>query len=477
MKQIGSQYYLMHKDIPVCLMDISDEGAISGVRKIEQNAAHFPLGGQMNNMKFHEWWKDRAIPKTRHGAKSALQKLGYSSTNSALVNNLALSLSDCYWIKPRGEDLTWKDTNLFANDFVDTFGEITLNQDSIIDIREKTKFNCATSQGELQKKWCIDENGKRYMVKGNYGNSYQQSINELFAAKLHEQQNFPQYTKYYPVRMNVDGDREGLGCMSYDFCSENIESISAWELLQTIKIRQNQSYYYPFKEVCLKLGMKEEEFQHFMDYQIMTDYLISNTDRHMNNISVMRNPDTLEILGFTPIYDSGNSMFYNVPYEELSAVRINEIKTHSFITKENKLLQYVKDRTCVDINKVDMDFSLYEMDIKERHIRIPKLQELYEKKCENILSFQRGRNLWENEQFRSFIKKPEEIKSFFSEPTEKDLEEFRHDEPEQDEFVMVDGVRSENIEDPAAGRDTSDQREDMDHDNDDRDEEDIGNLK
>ena len=49
MKQIGSQYYLMHKDIPVCLMDISDEGTISGVRKIEQNAAHFPLGGQLTN--------------------------------------------------------------------------------------------------------------------------------------------------------------------------------------------------------------------------------------------------------------------------------------------------------------------------------------------------------------------------------------------------------------------------------------------
>ena len=69
----------------------------------------------MNNMKFHEWWNDRAIPKTRHGAKSALQKLGYASTNSALVNNLALSLSDCYWIQPRGEGLTWKEINLFTN--------------------------------------------------------------------------------------------------------------------------------------------------------------------------------------------------------------------------------------------------------------------------------------------------------------------------------------------------------------------------
>ena len=181
MSKQAKEYYLMHKDIPVCLMEISDDGILGSVRRNESAAAHFPLGGQMNNMKFHEWWRDRAIPKTRHGAKNALQRLGYSSTNSALVNNLALSLSDCYWIQPRGEGLTWKDTNLFTNDFVDTFGEITINQDHMIDLRKETKFNCATSQGELQKKWCIDREGRRYMIKGNYGHSYQQSLNEIFA--------------------------------------------------------------------------------------------------------------------------------------------------------------------------------------------------------------------------------------------------------------------------------------------------------
>ena len=101
------EYFLMHKDIKVCLMEISDDGILGSVRYNEAAAEHVPLGGRMNNMKFHDWWRDRAIPKTRHGAKSALQRLGYSSTNSALVNNLALSLSDCYWIMPRGENLTW----------------------------------------------------------------------------------------------------------------------------------------------------------------------------------------------------------------------------------------------------------------------------------------------------------------------------------------------------------------------------------
>lgn len=63
----------------------------------------------------------------------------------------------------------------------------------------------------------------------------------------------------------------------------------------------------------------------------MTDYLLSNTDRHMNNISVVRNPDTLEILGMAPIYDSGNSMFYNISYDNLDKIHLDDIITHSFI--------------------------------------------------------------------------------------------------------------------------------------------------
>lgn len=392
----SKEYYLMHKDIPVALMEISEEGVLSKVRRNADTLDHFPLGGKMNDVKFHDWWRDRAIPKTRHGAKTALQRLGYSSTSSALVNNLALSLSDCYWIKPRNEDISWAEVNLFTNDFVDTFGELTINRDHVIDLRKETRFNCATSQGELQKKWCIAKDGRRYMIKGNYGDSYQQSLNELFATRLHEQQGFDHYTEYMLVKLQVDGDLEGLGCMSYDFCSEEVECISAWELLQTVKTRQNESYYYPLKEVCLEFGMTEQQFMDFMDYQIMTDFLISNTDRHMNNISVIRNPDTLKLLGFAPIYDSGNSMFYNHSYTDLMQVRIGEIKTHSFLEKEVRLLQYVSNRSAVDLDKAVMSFDIYRQDVPERLIRISRLQELYESKLSLLESFQNGIDIWKD---------------------------------------------------------------------------------
>lgn len=389
-----AEYYLMHKNIPVCLMNINNDGEISKVRRIDVNKDHFPLGGQMNDMKFYDWWRDRAIPKTRHGCQDALSKLGYNSTGSALVNNLALSLCDCYWIKPRETDLKWEDVNLFTNDFEDFFGEITLDNNFCIDLRNKTKFNFATSQGELSKKWCIDENGDRYLVKGNYGNSYQQSLNELFACSIHKDQDFNNYTRYKLVSLTTTNNQDALGCLSYDFCTQNIEMISAWELLQTVKIKKNESLYNPLKKVCLSLGMDKEYFENFIDYQIMTDYLITNTDRHMNNISILRNPDTLELIGFAPIYDSGNSMFYNVNYDNLRKVKIEDIKTHSFVEKEIRLLKYVVNRNAVDLTKINPDFSIFEKDIIENKIRIEEYKKIFNQKLTILKRFQNGENIW-----------------------------------------------------------------------------------
>ncbi|MBR0093315.1 MAG: hypothetical protein IJP92_16635 [Lachnospiraceae bacterium] len=386
----------MHKDISVCLMNIAYDGAISNVRPVPSATDHVPLGGQMNPMKFHEWWKDRAIPRTRHGAKPALQRLGYSSTGSALVDNLALSLNDCYWIRPREKDLRWAEVSLFSNDFTDTFGELTFNESHKIDLKNQTRFNSATSQGELQKKWCIHKDGRRFMVKGNHGASFQQSINEVFATSLHKQQGFSHYIPYVLTDITVEGGRKGLGCMSFNFCSENVESISAWEVLQTVKMRPSESYYHTFRKACLSLGISAEDFDTFMDYQIMTDYLLTNIDRHMNNIAVLRNPDTLQFIGLAPVYDSGNAMFYDLSLEEMQRVRFSEIKTHSFVEKECRLLKYVHDRNAVDLDRADMDFSIFYKDIGERHGRVPLLQSLYERKRETLAAFQKGKDIWKS---------------------------------------------------------------------------------
>ena len=66
------------------------------------------------------------------------------------------------------------------------FGELTFDTTrSISNDLRNTKFLHATSQGELQKKWCIDNSGRRFLIKGNSERGYQQSLNEVFASLLH----------------------------------------------------------------------------------------------------------------------------------------------------------------------------------------------------------------------------------------------------------------------------------------------------
>ena len=44
---------------------------------------------------------------------------------------------------------------------------------------------------------------------------------------------------------------------------------------------------------------------------LVLDYIIANEDRHYNNFGFIRNAESLEWMGFAPIYDSGTSLWYN----------------------------------------------------------------------------------------------------------------------------------------------------------------------
>lgn len=387
-------YTLMHKDIPVITIDITDN-KMKVIKVI--NESQLPIGGQMNSMKLHEWWQDRAVPKTRKGSKHALRELGLASTDNMLLSGLALSLNDCYWINPVGSSFEWKDVSLFRNNFIDIFGELTFDTTkSLSRFRDQSSFRLATSQGELQKKWCIDANGRRFLVKGNWGESYQQSLNEIFASRIHQLQGWSLYVPYHRCDIDVEGNRKGIGCACYNFCSEDIESVSAWEIMQSVKLRASDSYFNTFKKACvLKYGMNEDYFDRYISYLLMTDFLMSNTDRHMNNIALLRDANTLKVIGFSPIYDTGNSMFFRCM--DIPTGNLLKIETHSFLKSEVKMLQYVKYRNILDLSKLPSDaefISIYMRDIPSRHFRIEQMLKAWHSKINYLRRFQNGENIW-----------------------------------------------------------------------------------
>ena len=132
--------------------------------------------------------------------------------------------------------------------------------------------------------------------------------------------------------------------------------------------------------------MDEEQLRADLEYQILSDYLLTNTDRHMENIGVLRDADSLKWIRMAPIFDTGKAFAAGgvVPYteEEIDAVEVN-----SFEPTEQKLLGLVRDKSRIDMSKLlspDAIRKKYETDSKMHPGRIDHIVRLYEKKIEKI---------------------------------------------------------------------------------------------
>ena len=70
-----------------------------------------------------------------------------------------------------------------------------------------------------------------------------------------------------------------LGCICGDFATEEIEFISAYDISSSVKKNNALSEFKHFIGVCGRLGLDQEEVRRFLEYQIMTDFVLTNTDR------------------------------------------------------------------------------------------------------------------------------------------------------------------------------------------------------
>lgn len=348
-------YYLMHKNDIVTTLSFDD---ISGVllnvgKKVRKEL--LPLGANLSEKSLRQWWERRAVPLNQGNIKMLLSENQIVTTQNYLLQNLGLSLSDHYWINPVEKNYRWEDINLFTNDFKDEIGEFRFKDNffddrKMMNLRNKTIFYpSASTQGELQKKWILQD-GIRYLIKGNYRNSSQQSINEAIATLLHKRQDKMPFTEYKLCEIEVSGVN-GIGCVCQDFCTEDVEFIPAYDVVSSVKKKNDQSEYEHFIAVCGEHGLEETEVRNFLEYQILSDFVLTNTDRHFYNFGVLRDSHTLEFIGMAPIFDSGNSMFWNcISVPQGNALL--EIAVNSFRGREVDLLRYVQDPALINIEKL-----------------------------------------------------------------------------------------------------------------------------
>lgn len=307
------KYTLMHKDIPVILLDI-DEISCS-ISKIEQvyNEKHLPVGihirkGAVDRAELNEWWVDRSIPASRSGVRNALEALNLQNTKMLLTKCFGLSLSDQYWIRPFDrEDLKWSEINFFENPFSEDIGDVLLGK-----AVKKGAFNFHspdnTSDGCLKKRWKIID-GKRCLIKGGSAPLMLQPFNEVIATVVMEKLNIP----HVPYSIMWDDGVPYSVCE--DFVNADTELVSAWRILQSVKKDNSTSVYRHYLNLCEGFGVND--IIHAIDQMIVLDYIIANEDRHLNNFGLIRNAETLEWIGAAPIYDSGSSLGYDKLPEQI----------------------------------------------------------------------------------------------------------------------------------------------------------------
>ena len=297
---------LMHKNIPVAEIELDD--ATGFIQKIDTlyEPKHLPIGipvrrGITDRKALNDWWTDRSIPASRSGVREALETLEITSTKMLLVRCFGLSLSDQYWIRPDGTDLLWKDVNFFTNDFSDDIGDVLFGAN-----KKANALNFSspdnTSDGNLKKRWKIID-GKRCLVKGGSNPYRQQPFNEVIADGIMQRLGIPHIS--YSLTWNNGAPYS----VCEDFVDENTELIPAWRIYNSQKKNNSMSAYQHFVKCCEDLDIHGAV--PFLDRMITLDYIIANEDRHLNNFGVLRNAETLEWIGFTPIYDSGSSLGYD----------------------------------------------------------------------------------------------------------------------------------------------------------------------
>ena len=339
-------YTLMHKDIPVA--DLTLDETTGSIQRIDAlfRGGHLPVGvsvrrGMADRAAFNAWWTDRFIPSARSGLVDALSQLGFPDPQQVISRNLGLSLSDHYWVKPAGSNLSWDEVNFFENDFSPDVGDALLgklSKTSDIDLRSPDW----TCDGNLRKRWAILD-GKRCLVKAGSGPFQQQPFNEVIATKIAQRLAIP----HIPYTLLWD---EGLPySVCEDFVTPDTELIPAWRVMQTQKKDNQTSVYQHYRNCCEKLGVPN--VTHALNQMLVLDYLIANEDRHFNNFGLLRDPDTLEWLGPVPIYDSGSCLGYDKLTPQIRSGR--NVTCKPFKRTHQDQLRLVTSFDWLDLSKLD----------------------------------------------------------------------------------------------------------------------------
>lgn len=361
-------FLLKHKNNTVMTFTLDANFHVCSILKINDER-RLPLYLQeynvpLTNKLLDDWINSRCIPVNRENIDRVLPKLGVSNPRLLITKWFFASLTDHYWITPELSEVMWEDINLFQNSFTDDFGNILMGT------TQKTismKTPDTSLGGQLKKKWKIVDD-IRTLIKDGSGESKQEIFNEVIATEICNR------LKIDCIPYSLFQDRNNVYCACPCFASNDVEFVSAYDILGTIKNDYTISMYEHYITTLENYGISNVRQK--LEHMLLLDFIMGNIDRHFNNFGVLRNSDTLEFLDVAPIFDTGSSLGSNKAAPFFHIDKNDEI--YSFETDEFAQFHLIK-------NKYDLS-SLKDIDVWVKDF-LNQTQYVYSEKINKIIQF------------------------------------------------------------------------------------------
>lgn len=390
-------YLLMHRDERVAAVQMEEEtGTLVSLTHV-YDARLLPFGIRGDGRGLRAWWQRRAVPVTQGHMRRTLEHLGFLTSQAFLLRNQGLSMTDTYWMKPMYSALHWSELSFFQQDFEDSVGaqQFAESDDGLSVPPAGMRFPSASVQGDAPKAWISVEDGKRFLVKSAERGNTQQIFNEVAAACMHKKQHRFPYVDYQFYTIDV-GHGKRLSVSAEAFTGETLEFIPASEIIRAGRqLDTEHSDFELFIDVCGQQGLNRDEVRTFLEYQILTDFVLTNVDRNYENFGVLRDTDTLRFVRLAPIFDSGSSMFYDLDMRQ-GTLELNNIRVRSFASRETDLLRLVTNPGCVELSdlltKEELGPLLSGAGRTPEEMKL--LITIYERKKDLLFKLQKGDTHW-----------------------------------------------------------------------------------
>jgi len=290
----GLTYTLINKETPLCDFIIEGQGELE-ICKITREHQPLPFWCQP----LSTWVANRSSAKHRAHVEKILEMCGGKTKSGFIALTHCLSLTDTLWVKSDRESVTWKDVNLYENNFDEVVSKLSFDGNGLFEIQMSTSSPELTTDGAYDKCWLNEKDGIHLIKTGSEGarNTGLEPYGEVLASQVFEKL-----------------------CKSVKYSLRKFDG----RVVSDCKIFTSQEFGYKPISLFLKSGVKyglaetleiyrecgcEDDFRRM----VVADCITLNCDRHFGNFGFMVNNDTFERTVLNPCFDF-NMAF--VPFAE-----------------------------------------------------------------------------------------------------------------------------------------------------------------